>query len=160
MLLKDQSSSAGMDYIEMKRRGNFTRRILFVCVVFALLIYMLRRPSSVSGSTKVYIIGLICFCFVCMIEKNRLCLLFLNVSLVFYARGRRDTCPSDGRCRLHRLPCCSSPSERFVPCDYCGTFQSKSACCVSFLQILCEYVTFSRLDLSLGQSFSRKHGGR
>ncbi|KAG6387033.1 hypothetical protein SASPL_152215 [Salvia splendens] len=52
MLLKDQSSSAGMDYIEMKRRGNFTRRILFVCVVFALLIFMFKRPSSISGSAK------------------------------------------------------------------------------------------------------------
>ncbi|KAL1567581.1 UDP-arabinose 4-epimerase 1 [Salvia divinorum] len=52
MLLKDQNSIAGMDYTEMKRRGNFTRRILFVCVVSALLIFMVKRPSSISGSTK------------------------------------------------------------------------------------------------------------
>ncbi|XP_047972439.1 UDP-arabinose 4-epimerase 1-like [Salvia hispanica] len=57
MLLKDQSSSAGMDYIEMKRRGNFTRRILVICVVFALLIFMFKRPSSISAKFSMHEVG-------------------------------------------------------------------------------------------------------
>lgn len=53
LLKKDHNLSVGMDYIEMKRRGSFTRRILLVAVVCALLIFMVRRPSSLSASTKV-----------------------------------------------------------------------------------------------------------
>ncbi|XP_057796779.1 probable UDP-arabinose 4-epimerase 3 [Salvia miltiorrhiza] len=52
MLLKDHNSSVGMDYIEMKRRSSFTRRILLVVVVSALLIFMVKGPSSISGSSK------------------------------------------------------------------------------------------------------------
>ncbi|XP_057796726.1 probable UDP-arabinose 4-epimerase 3 [Salvia miltiorrhiza] len=52
MLLKDHNSSVGMDYIEMKRRSSFTRRILLAVVVSALLIFMVKGPSSISGSSK------------------------------------------------------------------------------------------------------------
>lgn len=53
MLLKDRNSSLGMDYVETKRRSSFTRRILLVIVVTALLIFMVKQPSSISGPTKV-----------------------------------------------------------------------------------------------------------
>lgn len=53
MLLKDHSSSLGMDYVETKRRSSFARRILLVTVVTALLIFMVKQPSNFSGSTKV-----------------------------------------------------------------------------------------------------------
>lgn len=52
MLLKDHNSHLGMDYTEIKRRGSFTRRILLVVVVTALFIFMVKRPSSLSGSSK------------------------------------------------------------------------------------------------------------
>lgn len=53
MLLKDHNSPLGMDYIEIKRRSNFTRKILLVAGVTALFVFMLKRPAGISGSTKV-----------------------------------------------------------------------------------------------------------
>ncbi|KAH6764740.1 Rossmann-fold superfamily protein [Perilla frutescens var. hirtella] len=41
-----------MDYIEIKRRSSITRKILLVAVVTVLFIFMVKRPSSISGSTK------------------------------------------------------------------------------------------------------------
>lgn len=53
MLLKDHNTPLAMDYVEIKRRSSFTRRILLVTVVTALLIFMVKQPSNFSGSTKV-----------------------------------------------------------------------------------------------------------
>lgn len=53
MLLKDHNSPLSMDYVEIKRKSSFTRRVLLVTVVTALLIFMVKQPSSISGSTKV-----------------------------------------------------------------------------------------------------------
>ncbi|KAL8506876.1 hypothetical protein ACS0TY_017682 [Phlomoides rotata] len=52
MLLKDYNPHLGMDYIEIKRRSNFTRKVLLVAGITALFIFMLKRPSGMSGSTK------------------------------------------------------------------------------------------------------------
>lgn len=52
MLLKDYNPHLGMDYIEIKRRSNFTRKVLLVAGITALFIFMVKRPSGIT-STKV-----------------------------------------------------------------------------------------------------------
>ncbi|KAL0289330.1 UNVERIFIED_CONTAM: putative UDP-arabinose 4-epimerase 3 [Sesamum angustifolium] len=41
-----------MDFMENKRKSNFTRKIILAASITALFIFMIKRPAAINGSTK------------------------------------------------------------------------------------------------------------